>query len=443
MPDKRTLTQRSETFGLGSSSPWALPALRLLFSAPRVFEPLALAWDKRHPGTLAALDRLESAGFAVRQGPVIVDTLEGRFSDSVSRPVARYRITALGRRTREDASSDIRVLSDLFPKASMSTLNGLLASLGALDSAARSGLSARGFALAAGMTERVGRAWLSRLEGGGLVARMSTLIPDTRIVVPSHWRPSRALVTQLKDAFEDPAFALLSHLKVEFGLARRRQLPEISVDPLAYSGTTDYDHDVRAQAVLGRLIAPVDRIPRSVLVRVEPSIPLLARPGSGSFEVSRNGASMRLSYRPDAEFREHGLHAPARVALEYERMQTRRDAWQHIEKFAAMMHQEAFPFEIGILRFVVDGPRRAAAYRSLAAAFASYVDHFPEAAPVNLIRLTVAEADALLEADDPYAEDLWSTVEVRGAGADVMLVHDSEDSPYHDFFARRRGRSPA
>ncbi len=438
MVARRTLSQRAETFGLGTPTPWALPALRLVFCAPRVFSPLADAWERRHPGSCAALERLVASGFVLHQPPVVIDTVDRAPADAPSRPVARYRITAAGSRLLEEASVDVRVLSDVFVKASASSLEGVLRGLRALASAQGVGLSARGFAAESGMGERVARAWLARLEGRSLVAMKEGLTPDTVVAVPGHWRPSSLLVRQLKELLEDPAFLLLSHLGTELGLGRRRQLADIRIDPAEYAGVTDYDHDVRAQAVLAKLVSDTYRVPRSSAVRVEPSLSLLCRPSPEGFTVARESATMRLSYRPDAEFRESGLGAPARTVLEYERMQTRRDAWTHMEKFAAMMHQEAFPFEIGILRFVVDGPRRAAAYRDLVAAYAAYIARYPEAAPTNLLRLMVADSRDLLAAADPYDPALWDGVEVRGAGAPSMLVHGTDDSPYDDFFRRSR-----
>lgn len=439
VPARRTLSQRSETFGLGTADPWALPALRLLFSAPRVFEPLALAWDRRHSGTMKALTRLHEAGFVLHQHAVVLDTVAGRAASSPSRPVARFRLTASGARLLGDASSDSRVLSDMFARSNGSALARLERGMSAIASApARFGLSARGFSFASGSSERVSREWLYRLEELGMVAQLPHHIPDVRPVAPQHWRPSSLLVRQISELLEDPSFALLSHLKAELGLARRRQLGDLQVDPASYRGTTDYDHDVNAQAVLARLISRTDVVPRSTTVRVEPSVPLLCRPAPGGFAVAREGASMRLSYRPDAEFRERGAARPARVALEYERMQTRRDAWTHIEKFVAMMHQEAFPFEAGVLRFVVDGPRRVASYRELASAFAAYVGRFPEAAPKNEMEIAVADSGALLAAEDPYGPDVWHSVAFSGSGASHMLVHSPEDSPYDDFFRRAR-----
>lgn len=443
MGTRRTLTQRSETFGFGARDPWALPAIRLLFSAPRVFEPLAEAWDRRYGGTLSALARLTESGFAAHQGPVIVDTVAGELSLSSSRAVARYRATSKARRLSDEAESDIRVMSDLFTKANLSTLSALVGVLGRMSSSGprhARGWSVRRIAHESGMSERVARAWIARLVSKEILVETKDQYPDTVEVVPAHWRPRSVLVSQMKEIVSEPRFALLSHLSAELALSRRRELPPLVIDPSVYAGSTDYDHDVRSQAILARLITDVRKVPLAASVRIEPSFLLAARPSQGGFLVTREAPSLNISYRPDAEFREYGHGSPARAVLEYERMQTRRDAWGHIEKFAAMLQQESFPFEEGVLRFVVEGRRRVHSYRILARAYASYVSEFPDAAPTNTMRIEVADASEVLCAEDPFSPEVWFSVVLKGSGTEGIMVHDRDDSPYDDFFTRKQRR---
>lgn len=134
MADLHEFLRRAETFGYdrGPRHWWAHAALRLLLSAPRVYAPLLDAWDRRFPGTVAALDALSDMG--VRRLP------EGGGDRHAQRghgrptwPAGRYLATAAGRRLAAAAAEDARAVGDRFPQTSPANLDGVARLLAGFD----------------------------------------------------------------------------------------------------------------------------------------------------------------------------------------------------------------------------------------------------------------------------------------------------------------------
>lgn len=442
---RRTFQQRAETFGLSSDHPWAMDTFRLLFHTPRAYAPLVDAWEARYPGTKAALDRLEKLGFVANQGPVIVDTRTGELADRQGPAVARYRATAKGKRLVEEMKSDLRVLGDAFENSDPVNHRGLARLLRAFDledSHARYGLSASHAIELSGLSLRTGRWWVARLLDDGYLRRLPVRLADTRAVVPAHWRITRLLCRQLSDVIEAFPEQLPKSLEIEFRLGRTRFLGDIDPARIGISGATDYDHDVECQ----RIVAAMVRSPRLAvggLFMLEPRFHLPATANSGVLTFSTKGKHA-VFYQPDAELREVADGTLRRVIVEYERYQSRRDAWAHIERFLGYLSVSAYPFELAALRFVVDSEPRVRAYRQLIEAFCDWcVDH-PELCVQNPVTLSVSSAERVIEAADPLDDRVWHRIDLpcRSETGGNPVLHHTSQSPYDDYFSRAAQDSP-
>lgn len=439
--DRQTFLARSETFGFDTDSPWGLEALRLLCSVPRLYAPLASAWEQRHPGTMTALERMTDRGFVIRQPGVVLDTRTGDASERSGRPVPRYRTTWRGHELTLAAQEDIRVLEERFPRTASHNTYPLLRLLQALDltgSHARFGISSAHATTLSGMRNRTVKWWLHRLAADGLVAELPRQLADVREVVPEHWRITRALTRQLTDVLDAFAPPDAEALKVEFRLKRSRFLDDVDPARVGLTGATDFDHDVEAQRILAALFTSKRALASGVFT-VEPRIVLTAD-ASEQPQLFGTGTDL-VFYQPDAELREAGDGGVVtRSVVEYERFQSRRDAWGHIERFLGYLAQRTLPFEPAILRFVVDTRRRERTYVELIEAFGDYALDHPERIPANAVTLAVSSTARLAEAADPLDNSAWFRVQVPGSGrADTTsapVLHPPHDSPYNDYFSR-------
>lgn len=436
--DARPFLARLETFGFEGGSSWAMDALRLLFHTPRLYLPLAQAWDVRHPGTLRALRRLTQLGLVAWQGPVVIDTRTGQPAASASRRVPRYRTTASGARLVKAVGEDLRVLDDLYPRTAAGNKDGVVTLLRAFDldnSHARFGMSSAHVARLCGMSPRTVKWWVARLRRDGHLRELPTMVADVRAVVPGHWRVTRALATQLQQvigAYDSAPESLV----VDFRLGRKRYLGDIDPARIGISGATDYDHDVQCQEILAGMISS----PRAVTAgrfSIEPRlrVPIDDTVAPWQFRV---GGGSGLSYQPDAEMlvREDGTLW--RNVIEYERYQTRRDAWNHIERFLGYLATSTLPSEAATLRFVLDSSARAQSYGELLAAFGDYAGRHPERMPGNRVVLAAASALTLEAAKDPLDLRYYHRLELaRADTAGVPVLHPADDSPYEEYFSRR------
>lgn len=438
---RRSFTHRTETFGLETENSWAISALRLLFHVPRAYLPLVEAWDVRHPGTRKALDKLVAMGFVSYQGPVIIDTRTAETAERATRAVRRFRTTAKGRRLVQALSEDIRVLEDTYPHTKSTNVKGvarLLDSFNLEDSHAKYGLSMGHATDISGLPERNGRWWVERFLETGVLRELPDRYADVREVVPAHWRVNRMLCRQLEDvlaAFENAP----DSLKVEFRLRRSRFLDDIDPARVGISGATDFDHDIECQRVLAALLRS-QRCTADGIFTVEPrlNLPIRTEPTPWQFGTGTDG---RLFYQPDAELRERDENGTRRSVIEYDRYQTRRDAWNHIERFLGYLHTMTLPFENAVLRFVVDSDTRVRSYVSLIEAYADYAMEHPERMPANNVTLAVSSVPRVLAASDPLDPRAWFRIPLprRKEGADTdssPVLHASAESPYDDYFAR-------
>lgn len=433
--DRRTFSHRAETFGFDTDEPWALDALRLLFNAPRAYEPLVRAYETRHRGTRRALRRLVGMGFVAYQPAVVMDTRTGLTAAKPTRVVARYRTTAAGQRILAAADEDLRTVESTFPRTGPGNLEGVLAILSTFDlegSHRRWGLSSHHAIAASGMPERSARWWINRLVEAKMLRRLSDKVADVRAVVPAHWRVTRRLARQLDtviDAFEVPAT-----LKLELRLRRGRYLGDIDPARLGVSGATDFDHDVQAQLVVGSMMRSARFAPEGLLV-LEPRYYLPYESAARPWRFDPQGTSS-LYYQPDAEIRERDEHGVRRSVVEFERYQTRRDGWSHIERFLGYLHTRTLPFEAAVLRFVVDSDQRVASYVELIEAFCDHALERPELLVSNPVTLAVSSVSRVQAATDPLDWRIWHRLALPQGGTGAPVLHHVRHSPYDEFFAR-------
>lgn len=447
--DRAAFLARSETFGFDTATPWGLPAIRLLFAVPRAYGPLVEAWETRHPGTRAALAKMVDQGFVAYQAPVVVDTQTGKTASRSSRRVPRYRTTWRGHELTVAANEDIRILEERFPRTSAANMAGVLGLMNSFDlddSHVKFGISTRAANITPGsggrtswLPERTAKWWVKRLVEDKYLRELDDRYADVREVVPEHWRVTRSLSKQLVDVFEaftDDAEAW----KAELRLRRTRYLTDIDPARVGLSGATDFDHDVECQRILAALFRSPAASAEGIF-NVEPRIVLTSTGVPGEQPVDLNIGSEPIFYQPDAEMREQlptgGIR---RSIVEYERYQSRRDAWSHIERFLGYLHDRTLPMEPAVLRFVVDSERRERTYVELIEAFADYAIDHPERIPANAITLAVSSVPRVLRSADPLSDAAWFRVTLPGSGrADTEcrpVLHSAAHSPYNDFFAR-------
>jgi hypothetical protein len=425
---------------LDTAEPWALPALRLLFHTPRAFEPLVTAWERHHPGTRAALDQLATLGFVAHQGPIIVDARTRQVTERQSRAVDRYRITAAGRRLLTAARDDRLLLTERFPKITAANADGVLELLAAFDidaSRARDGRSGPHAATECSLAPRTARWWIKHLHDAKLLRRLPNRSPDARATIPAHWRVTRSLCTQLRAVLR--AYPeQWDVLHPEFRLHRERFLDDIDLTRVNAAGGTDYDHDVVAQEILATLLGSPRAVPTGVF-DVEPRVVLAADDSSVPWRFDHAGGALVFS-QPDALFIVAG-DTNCRAVLEYERFQSRRDAWAHLERFLGYLSLQTLPFEPAMLFFVVDTTARERGYVELIEAFADYALDHPERLPGNDVVLAVSSRPRLASAADPLDERSWFRVQLprpdqRPPDA-ACVLHRTDQSPYSLYFAGR------
>ena len=439
--NRRSFQHRTETFGLDTKDSWALPALRLAFAVPRVYRPLADAWETRYPGSRKALVRLTEMGFLAYQPALVVDVRTGYIAAHPAAPLPRYRATASGKRLTTAGRQDLRIITDRFPRTSKESAVKVLKLLRAfnLDTPhSRYGLSVPHATEIAGMPERSGRWWVRHLLNAGLLAELPERLADVREVVPAHWRVTRVLARQLDDVVTAFPGTAPAGLKVEFRLGRTRFLDDVDPARIGVTGATDFDHDIETQRILAGLLAS----PRCAIGGVFSVEPRITLPGhlhkdTITFDPAGSGSAF---YQPDAELREIHNGVSHSSIVEYERFQTRRDAWSHVERFMGWLHVMTLPAEPAILRFVVDTDLRVRTYVELVEAFADWMLEHPERHPGNPVTLTVTSSRQVLAAKDPLDNTNWFQISVPAGRSDTARrpVLSLQNTPYDEYFARAR-----
>lgn len=435
--DVKDFKRRSETFGFDSPDPWALWALRLLFNMPRAYTPIVEAWEEAHPGTKSALRKLVTESWVSYQEAVVVDLSTGRPAKKTGRPLDRYLLTAKGKRLLNDHYDDPVGLCSRWEKLSAQNAPGVLSLLEAFElenSHAKYGLSVPHATKLTSLAPRTARWWISRLTEEKLIRQLDEQWADAREVVPAHWRIKRELCRQLQDVFS--AYPKpWGYLRGQWTLSKSRFLKDINPARLGISGATDFDHDIEAQ----KLCAALLQSPRAALdapFEIEPKYNLPAK--VDSFPYVFRGEGGVVGYQPDAimtSLDENGRQR--RIIVEYERYQSRRDAWGHIQRFCGWVDSILLPFESATLCFVVDSEARLRGYVELIEAYADWVEDTPSQHVQNPLTLTASCLGRVYAQPDPLEPKAWYRVELTPGTNEKLVVHDPDNSPYDEYFSKK------
>jgi len=278
--------------------------------------------------------------------------------------------------------------------------------------------------------------WVRKWLQDKVLKELQVKLADVREVIPGHFRARRGLSTQLKVAIKE--YPRWAGLTAQFRLQRSTYLEDISPARIGSNGATDYDHDVTAQRILGGFTTS-GNVLTSSLFSIEPRFKLLTTTVSpGKVHISHTGKG-RVFYQPDALFRERDESGVTRTVLEYERFQSRRDAWSHIERFLGYIHTHQTTGERSVLRFVVDTRTRERGYVELCEAFSDYYLDFPEFLPQQETSLMVSSAQRLSQVPDPLNPARWFKVPLTAGRADPdsgsTLLHTGKGGAYDLYFA--------
>jgi hypothetical protein len=274
---------------------------------------------------------------------------------------------------------------------------------------------------------------MNKLVEEKLVTRLDTQLTDVREIIPQHWRPTKALAAQLQDVFvEYPQWA---HLAGSWRLRRKRFLDDINPGRVGFSGASDYDHDITTQHVLSAVLAS-NRFVAQGSFDIEPRFVLEANVEPNGSLLFKNGGSEAVVYQPDAVFVERDSFGKIRKSvLEYERYQSRRDGWAHLERFCGYMALHTNSFESAKVRFVVDSESRVRGYVELIEAFSEYLEENPHRAPQNEIILCVASLPKVLQSPDALDDRGWHRL-VLPQGDGECRLHNEKTTPFNTYFSK-------
>jgi hypothetical protein len=436
MSDTRTIAMRSETFGLESLDPWSLRVLHLVLNTPRCYLPLVESLERNIGGYKKEIDRMTSSGFVAFQDAISYDLRTGAPSGGSPRAVRRFVLTRSGRTLTKNAREDSRVLEDTWPRLESRNTSKLFLLLDTLDlprAESHLGVSYAVLTSASRLPERSVRFWVSKLCQEGYVRECQHKLSDVREIVPAHWRTTKNLCLQVRDVLtEEPQWA---HLYGNWRLARRSFLQDIDPKRVSWTGATDYDHDITAQLILSRAVAS-ERFVKSASFDIEPRYTLHGTDTlTGAFRFDFKG-DKEVSYLPDAQFLERlPSNKLRRSVLEYERYQSRKDGWAHLERMCGWVALKRQPFEAVTMRFVVDSRPRLRAYVELIEAFADYLSENPHRSVPNQVTLMASSVQDVLEPGDALEDTRWYRIELPTGQATECLLHDRDKTPYNRYFA--------
>jgi hypothetical protein len=434
----KKIAGKVESFGFEDKDPWSLPVIKLMFSLPRLYKPLVLSFEKVYPGTIRYLKFLVKLGFIEYQDDIIIDTKTGKPKKKQSKPQSRYKLSSKGITFHKLVESDIRHLSDKYPKMlsrNYNNISKILISLYLQDTHARFGISITHLASLTKMPTKTVRYWVDVFIKDGYIRKLDRKVSDTRSVIPAHYRVNKLFVKQLSSILESVEDGEV--LKKELKLNRGRFLKDINPLRVGISGATDYDHDVDTQIIISNLILSKN-IQNNLLFKIEPKFPLYIEKNNNDY-IFKKISNNKIYYQPDAQFIETIDGANYWSILEYERYQNRRDGWSHLEKFIGFVYINALQFEGGIIRFVVNSESRLKSYVKLIEAFADYLVTNKEFCPENDIILAVTTLDTILSAKDPLDSKNWYRIIIPKNQSDdkKILYHTEKSSPYNIYFSRK------
>ena len=426
-----------ETFGFDTNNPWALDAIKLIYSLPRTYMPLVESYDKRYPKTKYSLNKLCKLGYVQFQDPVIVDLLNKKLDKNKSRPTFRYIITTKGRNSLNKFTNDEDLLFEKYSRLTRENSYKVLKLLSQFNIDKVYGSVGKSLNIAnleVGLPERTARWWVNKFLEDGYIKRLDLKESDSREVIPGHYRPTRLLTNQLILLYESFPENFPEDFLSKYKIRKTKFLNDISPTSIGLNGSTDFDHDINTQKILALLIQSESYILSSSLSS-EPRISLNISKSGKCFDVN---SDIEIFYQPDAIFYDFASMKSRINILEYERFQSRKDGWSHIDKFIGFLNQYHSENTQGSLRFVVDSTSRLRAYVELIEAYASFAEDFIDKFPAIDIKIYAQTYKSLSNSNDPLNDSNWFYVRIKGnASRNVSPIFSGKDfTIYKEYFSR-------
>lgn len=435
------LAIKSQTFDLDKNESSYLNVIKILYSCPRLYDDLVLSLESKEKGFTKTLVKLKSLGFVEYQPPVVVNTITGLSSASSGKPVKRFILSSKGRKALKKYEEDVAYFSIDFKKIDQSQTVKILELLKELrlePPHSRYGLSVTHLTKLLDMPQRSIRWWIELLVNKGYVEELLDKYADTRALIPGHYRVTKKLSKQLELVVLSYPTDRNINLSKTLKIKRNKYLSDIKIARVGISGATDYDHDIDTQRILSKMVLSSSFVYKALL-DIEPRITIPVKNEADYLVFNQKGGSV-LFYQPDAIIKEKDSSSQlVKSVLEYERFQTRKDGWEHIEKFIGFIYINCLPFEKGVLRFVVDGKQRLNTYVKLIEAFTDSVMDNPELLPLNPISIKVTTLQDIEKSTDALTDDIWFSIDLPTGLSSVSKprVHKGV-SPYSDYFSRGR-----
>jgi hypothetical protein len=430
---------KSYTIRVEDIDSWEYPIIKLLYSFPRIYQPLIDSLEVVHPGLSKYLSKLKKLGFLDYQKGIIYNSRTDKKVDRKNKPQMRFRLTNKGKSFLLDIKNDSRILTDHYPKIKERNINNIINFLSILnldDNISNQGLSLSYISKKLNIPIKNVRYWTDIFSKKGYIKLLPNKISDVREIIPAHYRVNKKFTKHLKHIINNLDNGEI--YKKELKLDRKKYLLNINPSRIGITGATDYDHDIEVQKVLSKFILSPNII-NPMNISAEPKFKIKIDKLNGKI-VCVDNSSKYLYYQPDALFNERIDEMKYYSILEFERFQNRRDGWLHIEKFLAYIHQNIYIFEGSIIRFVVSSEKRLKSYVDLLEGFAHYISENQIQAPNNKIILSVTSFDRINNSINSLDSNNWFWIEINADKSDKkeIIIHDENNTPYKSYFGKQK-----
>jgi len=426
------------TIGIEKIDSWEYPIIKLLFSFPRIYEPLIDSLDIVYPGLNKYLAKLKKIGFLDYQKGIIYNSRIDKKVDKKIKPQRRFRLTNKGKSFLENIKIDSRILTDYYPKIKIRNINNIINFLDILnldDNISNQGISLSFISKKLNIPIKNVRYWTGIFSKKGFIKLLPNKISDAREIIPAHYRVNNKFTKHLKYILKNLENGEL--FITELKLDRRKYLSNINPARIGITGATDYDHDIEVQKVLAKLILSSNIInPMNIIS--EPKFKIKIDKINGKITCVDN-SSNHIYYQPDAFYNEIIDNIKYYSILEYERFQNRRDGWLHIEKFLAYVHQNLYIFEGGIIRFVVSSEKRLKSYVDLLEGFTHYINENPKRMPNNNIIFSVTSTERIEKSKNALDSSNWFWIAINPEKSEKkeIIIHEENNTPYKSYFGKQ------
>lgn len=135
---------KSYTIRVEDIDSWEYPIIKLLYSFPRIYQPLIDSLEVVYPGLSKYLSKLIKLGFLDYQKGIIYNSRTDKKVDRKNKPQMRFRLTNKGKSFLLDIKNDSRIMTDQYPKIKERNINNIIKFLSMLnldDNISNQGLS--------------------------------------------------------------------------------------------------------------------------------------------------------------------------------------------------------------------------------------------------------------------------------------------------------------